>query len=83
MISMQNLENLFGNEFREVPISDMMKEADLNGDQMISFEEFKIFIKEAGRNRPNAGRKMPSRMDSLPLEEEHVTTEELLAAQSV
>jgi len=53
-ISIQNLQNLFGAEFRDVPVEEMIKEADLSGDQMISFEEFKIFLK--GRSKMIPGK---------------------------
>ncbi|CAD7934253.1 unnamed protein product [Amoebophrya sp. A25] len=46
MISIQNLQNLFGAEFRDVPVLELIKEVDLNGDQLISFDEFKYFIKK-------------------------------------
>ncbi|CAD7937095.1 unnamed protein product [Amoebophrya sp. A120] len=47
-ISISNLQNLFGPEFRNVKVEDMIKEADLNGDQLISFDEFKSFLKARG-----------------------------------
>jgi Ca2+-binding EF-hand superfamily protein len=50
MISVDNLKNLFGNEFRNVPVETLIKEADQDGNEMLDFEEFKTFIKRQERS---------------------------------
>ena len=43
-ISLQNLQNLFGAQFRNVKVEDMLAEADLDGNQLIDFTECKNFV---------------------------------------
>ena len=40
------MRNLFGDEYQGVPVEKLIKEGDENGDNMISYNEFKNFIGE-------------------------------------
>jgi hypothetical protein len=54
-ISIQNLKNLFGDSFLNVPIEDLIKEADADGNELISFDEFKVFVAKCGEDGGNFG----------------------------
>jgi len=45
-ISIDNLRNIFGDDYQGVPVEKLLKEADYLGDNMISYEEFKMFLQD-------------------------------------
>ncbi|CAD7966006.1 unnamed protein product [Amoebophrya sp. A25] len=81
-ISIQNLSSLFGSEFRNVPITELMKEVDTNGDEMISFEEFKTFIKERGKVKQTDMGTANQNAITTPKDEKPMAIEDLMAIGS-
>lgn len=54
-ISMQNMKNLFGDEYKRTSVEEMMHEVDLDGNELIDFEEFKNYLVAKSRKNLMGG----------------------------